>query len=293
MLNIFKINAHIHGLVADQRINLIMRRKHRGAVDYVVEKVAREGWQAFEPPLPSVVTSISRLEQSGFLDIGANSGFYALLAQQMGCREIFAYEPVSSIAQALTINASLTLKGPEHKLGGAGFHIVRKAVGSAPGKTTIYLPPQDHGLLETSASLNSTFKEQHGAVEEVEVTTIDNEYRKHQWSTQRAWTVKIDVESWEEEVLRGATQFIQEVRPVLICEILPRPGVQTACFTELCARHHYSAFHLCSPNLVVAVDDGNFVRPSANNDWNYLFVPDDKAARLLEALNQAGLSLCD
>ena len=268
-----------------------MRRKHRGAVDYVVEKIAREGWQAFEPPLPSVVTSLSRFEQSGFLDIGANSGFYALLAQQMGCREVFAYEPVSSIAEAMTINASLTLKGPVHKLRDAGFHIVRKAVGSAPGKTTIYLPPQDHGLLETSASLNSTFKEQHGAVEVVEVTTIDHEYQEHQWSTQRAWTVKIDVESWEEEVLRGATQFIQDARPVLICEILPRPGVQTACFTELCSRHHYSAFHLCSPNHVVAVDDGNFVRPSAANDWNYLFIPDDKIEKSLSALNQVGLSL--
>lgn len=291
MINLFQRTIRINSSFDGISFRLAMKRKHRGAVDYVADKIRRQGWQSFEPPLPTAVAALSRQEKSCFLDIGANSGFYALIAQQMGCRVIYAYEPVDYIAEAMSTNASLTLKCPIDKLNDAGFRVIRKAVGSTPGHTTIYLPPQDHGLLETSASLNSTFKDRHDLVQDVEVTTVDHEYREHAWSTELNWIVKIDVESWEEQVLRGAENFIQDTRPVLICEILPRPGVQTACFSGLCARHRYAAYHLCSPNNITLVADDNFVRDATQGDWNYLFIAREKEDETLKVLTCAGLDV--
>lgn len=278
--------------MADRKLDLVMRYRHHGAVDHVAKIVSGQGWRAFESPLPVVVASLSRMSNSCFLDIGANSGFYALIAQQMGSHKIFAYEPVSYIAEALGMNATLTLKCPENRLPEKGFQIVRKAMGSKPGNTTIYLPPQGHGLLETSASLNPHFKAQHGATEDVEVTTIDHEYRTYGWSTKQAWMIKIDVESWEEEVIRGGMQFVDDARPIIICEILPLPGVTTSFFSSFCHRNNYDSYQLCHPRRVRKVTKENYFDNNApTGDWNYLFIPADKSGDCLSLLRLSGLDV--
>jgi hypothetical protein len=112
MLHHFQRTIRIHSLFEGDWLNLTMKCKRWGAVDYVADSIRRRGWQSFEAPLPTVVAALARRKNSAFLDIGANSGFYALIARQLGCREVYAYEPVGYIADALITNAALTLNCP-------------------------------------------------------------------------------------------------------------------------------------------------------------------------------------
>jgi FkbM family methyltransferase len=197
MRNPFQRAIRVRDQFAGRNIEFVMRYKHRGSVDHVADSIRIRGWQAFEPPLPLLIAALVGQPNSRFLDIGANSGFYSLIARQLGSSEVFAYEPVDSIAEAMAVNATLTLNARRGTLNEAGLHIIRKAVGSKRGRARIYLPSQHHGLLETSASLNSSFKEKHDLIEEVDVTTIDHEYLHHGCSKELSWVVKVDVESWE------------------------------------------------------------------------------------------------
>lgn len=48
--------------------------------DQVVGTARHSGWWSFEQPLPAVVLRICQLRTGRFVDIGANTGFYSLLA---------------------------------------------------------------------------------------------------------------------------------------------------------------------------------------------------------------------
>lgn len=48
--------------------------------DQVARALWSGGWDGFEPPLPSVVAATLRRWPGMFLDVGANSGLYSLIA---------------------------------------------------------------------------------------------------------------------------------------------------------------------------------------------------------------------
>ncbi len=85
--------------------------------------------------------------------------------------------------------------------------------------------------------------------------------------------VKIDVEGFEEEVVRGMMQFIITHKPVIFCEIFggkqSNPDPEST--VRLCIDLGYDAFVL----------DGEHLRPAgAHSDalYNYFFVPRDHGA---------------
>lgn len=80
--------------------------------------------------------------------------------------------------------------------------------------------------------------------------------------------VKIDVEGFETEVLRGMTQFIIAHKPVIFCEIFggKRSNPDPESTVRLCVSLGYDAFVL----------DGERLRPAGRHDdnyYNYFFVP--------------------
>ena len=77
--------------------------------------------------------------------------------------------------------------------------------------------------------------------------------------------LKIDVESHEAEVLRGAARLMEEVRPVIWCEVDPR---NAEAVTKLLLRRKYELFGAANvPHP-----------PIARAWWNTLAVPAEKAA---------------
>ncbi|MBL7951194.1 MAG: FkbM family methyltransferase [Flavobacteriales bacterium] len=144
------------------------------------------------------------------LDIGANTGVYAMLAQAVNPdATIIAVEPVARVFQKLQANAALN---------GARVHTVCAAVSDHTGTATLYdLPDSEHVL---SVSLDPEWNKQSTRLRPVEVptTTVLDLLRTH--GKEKASLLKIDVETHEPAVLEGCGTLLKEHRPTLLIELL-------------------------------------------------------------------------
>jgi FkbM family methyltransferase len=153
-------------------------------------------------------------------DVGANYGFYAMLAAHVGA-DVFAFEPDNENAEALARHADMN---------GLAFHIhiARTAVYSYTGN--IALEPPDVGGSHGNAHTRPRESETVNAVY-VPCTTLDNFIL----SNPQPNLVKMDVEGAESEVLKGADQLFLTCRPYLLCEIHDE---QNASFSKVWLEEH-------------------------------------------------------
>ena len=180
--------------------------------DGVARKAASRGWKAYEVPLGELFAACLNGE-TVVLDVGANTGFYSLLAAGFHPNiRVHAFEPVPEVAAILEQN--LKLNGfPE-----GAVRLNRVAVGSTDGETELYIPQSHHGMVEMSASLNREFRGQHDAVLRVPVVSLDSYVASNR--LRRVDVVKVDVETMEHVVLAGATAVLRRYRPVVFLEVL-------------------------------------------------------------------------
>ncbi len=124
-----------------------------------------------------------------FLDIGANQGLYALLADKNPhCTQVFAFEPVPATAAVLTQNIALNHARK--------VTLVQKAVSETSGQTSIYTKDAHSG----AASLRSDVLDSAGAIT---IDTINaDDLGQLLPSDAPRFVVKIDVEGHEETVLQ-------------------------------------------------------------------------------------------
>ena len=264
---------HIHHLA---QVDVVLAQHHGrfwidscGGRDQVAMTVMQQGWQAYEPPLPWLVAQWCAALHPTFLDIGANTGFYALLALASGARACHAFEPVAEIGAVLSSNARLSEMQDRLQL-----HPI--ALGRQRAEAKLYFPLADHGLVETSASLNPAFRPQHADQRSVPVDRLDDALTPSAVA-EGPLLVKIDVESHEPEVLAGAHRWIKTRRPALVCEILP--GSDPAFYRDWMREQGYSHFAL-DTGLPVASRD--IALGYAHRD--HLFLPSDQAGLWLTPL---------
>src|SRR5205823_5435593 len=102
--------------------------------------------------------------------------------------------------------------------------IREQAVSDHPGVAHLYLPSQWHGLLETSASQDPSFRDEHSLEFDVPATTLDALLSEPDLPP-GSLVIKIDVEGLAPTlgVLRGAQQLITQRRPVMMVEYLEGP----------------------------------------------------------------------
>jgi FkbM family methyltransferase len=231
-----------------------------------VARLARAGSiDAFEPPMPTLFLRAVRERPGLVIDVGANTGFYALIAAGASPENrVLAFEPDPSVLDDLRRN--IALNGFEDRIT-VQAHALSDRIGKAP----LFVPTQEHGLIETSSSLEAAFKEAHSAVHEVEVTTLDTLLGGWRDRLRRVTVIKVDVEGHEAPVLRGAERLIRRWRPLLFVEVLVRADVEA--LSAFIAAHDYRSIVLRpdgigAPSRTVAFD------PSG---WNHAFVPAERA----------------
>ena len=134
-----------------------------------------------------------------FFDVGANVGFYTLLAARAvgPTGRVVAFEPHPQNVQALERNVQLN--GLENVL------IVPKAASRAAG----------HASLEVRNRATARLGTQHGL--EVETVALDDIVSAH--PELRPDVVKIDVEGHELDVLAGFRRTLEQAAPILLCEM--------------------------------------------------------------------------
>lgn len=192
-----------------------------GGRDQVAQQMQRDGWQAYEAPLPDLVARWCHGLQPLMIDIGANTGFYSLLAAACGARHVHAFEPVTEIVEVLQANVTVSELSDRITL-----HQV--ALGAQAGEGLLFMPTTEHGLVETSASLNPKFRSQHSGQRAVPVRKLDDLMPSltQGMTPGQPLLMKIDVETAESEVLTGAMQVLHHWRPALVCEILQGTDVR-------------------------------------------------------------------
>lgn len=233
-----------------------------GGRDQVVFQVFNQGWRSYEPPLPLLIAKVVSARPTAFFDVGANTGFYSLIAANAGAVQVNAFEPVPVIADVMAANLNCNYRERS-----CPIKIHRYALSDHNGKAELFVPHQGHGLVETSCSLNPDFRAQHSGSIQVNLCTLDEFCASNIFPDDLSLVLKIDVESFEQQVLTGAELIVSKKRPIIFLEILPESDL--AYYYQWMNRHEYNHFHLLPPNHVIPDID---INPSLLHR-DHLFVP--------------------
>lgn len=152
-----------------------------------------------------------------FVDVGANQGFYTILASRLvgPSGHVYAFEPAPTEAGKLHSNLRLNRC--------RNVTVESVAVGAAPGRAPFHLYLGHQGSwsgLRQGAS-DVAVKAQ---VIDVPVVRLDDYFAG--LPLHRLDMMKIDVEGGELPVLQGAAGLIEKFHPIIICEVEPRRTAQ-------------------------------------------------------------------
>ncbi len=182
-------------------------------LDQYAASVWNDGWDALERPMPQLFAALAAYEAGRgamVLDVGANTGFYALVSAAEGAR-VHAFEPFPTARRWLLENIALNGFGDR-------IVVVAGAVSSQAGTAKLYVPVPRFKAIETSASLESGFRPEHAEEIEVPLHTLDA-YASG-LAPARVGLMKVDVEGHEPAVFAGAMRMLGEHRPWVTVEVL-------------------------------------------------------------------------
>jgi FkbM family methyltransferase len=144
-------------------------------------------------------------------DVGGHIGYTALLFASLA-RQVHVFEPGPNNLPYLYANVGSK----------PNVRVVASAVGAEGGNSLMLvesLTGQNNTLLQSADSFRSTmsnaFTRAKSRWEEVRVTTLDDYARE----SPRPDLIKIDVEGYEFEVLRGALELLRNQPPLLMVEV--------------------------------------------------------------------------
>jgi FkbM family methyltransferase len=248
----------------------LVRLLRRDGRDLVATRAERYWWE-FEDPLPAAVATLLPALDGAFYDVGANTGFYSVLVGRL-CPEVVvrAFEPVPEIADYFADNIALNRLRIE---------VERVALSDTDGSADLHLPPADHGLIESSASLNAAFKDQVASTIRVRCERLDAAQQR--LGDERVSLIKIDVEGAEDLVLAGARDCLERSRPVVAVELLPLSRFDVV--AEIMDSLDYRLLSLHPGLHVVEEPAPRFIASS----WNQLLVPSERVEEVVGLLRGA------
>lgn len=141
-----------------------------------------------------------------FYDVGANVGFFGLIAARIvgGDGAVYAFEPLPHIAAETRANAE--------RNGLGNLQVLEVAAGDREGTASLIVTRHPGGATLSRADVGDD------AVGEVAVRTVRLDDLVVAGTIRPPDTVKIDVEGVEMEVIDGLRRTIAGHRPVIVCE---------------------------------------------------------------------------
>jgi FkbM family methyltransferase len=179
----------------------------------------------WEPHVTAVVRSLLSTGDVS-VDVGAHIGYHTLLASRLvgPSGRVYAFEPSVTAYAALRANVSLNAA--------ANVTTLRMAAGASDGRALLVEPPPGN---TGEASVRMIVSDGHFAgppePEEVAVRSVASVVGPQ--DARRLRLVKIDVEGFEPEVLRGvAGLFAEGHSPALVVEVHPGSARETVAALE-------------------------------------------------------------
>lgn len=225
---------------------------------YVSRLLAESALAGYEPDtLACFLAAIDERGSAPVFDVGANIGVFSWLAAAVTTATVVAFEPTPDLAaqmRAICAENGLAVKVEE------------LALGAAPGRAELHLSDKT----DSSNSLRAGFRPSHRSVS-VPVETIDG-YAARTGTAPAV--LKVDTESTEPDVLRGAAGLLAAGRPWIICEVLA--GRTEADLTTILGPLGYSWYRIdgAGPLEPRAVIEGD---PTYLH-MNWLFAPEPPSA---------------
>ena len=165
---------------------------------------------SYEPEETACFTRLlQEVRPSVFIDIGANIGYYTLLAAGQGVPRAVAVEASPRIAASLQRNVALNGLSSRIK-------VIPAAISDRDGTLTFWLNRQEHNFGTGSLIPRPDL----GECESIDVPCYSGDalFAHH---AAGPTLVKIDVEGGEQFVLQGMARFLERVRPSLAIEVHP------------------------------------------------------------------------
>lgn len=145
---------------------------------------------------------------STFFDIGANVGYYSILASKLVGKggHVFAFEPEAKNFESLKNNILLN--------NCKNITPFKKAIANQSGKSKLHIHPSNEG--------GHSIEQLEGSLDYQQVETISFDAFQKELFVDNASSVviKIDVEGFELEVLKGMkSNLIRNDAPTIVCEV--------------------------------------------------------------------------
>jgi FkbM family methyltransferase len=141
------------------------------------------------------------------LDVGANTGIYSLMTKTVNpSAQVYGFEPMPDVYRQFLAN---------EKLNNFGIHCLELAASNEDGTADIYTNPTEQLYTSTLNSENT--------VENSIKTTIKTITLKtwiEQNNIKNIDLMKVDVESFEPQVMEGMGEYLKQMRPTMLMEIL-------------------------------------------------------------------------
>lgn len=189
-----------------QYLNVLDRKKTA-----VQRHLRREGLGGYEPQFLATILTLAGELQSGFrfYDVGSHIGLYSALVEKLFGAICFSFEP-----DPVTYGDALQLK----RLNNLTGTITQAAVSmQGTGSIELFLSPK----AETSNSLNSEFRP---GAQTISIPAISLDVFTSDANRDPA-LVKIDVETFEPEVILGGLEMLRRSKPPIACELLPQTNL--------------------------------------------------------------------
>jgi FkbM family methyltransferase len=248
--------------------------------DLVFLQVVKEGLHHYEPPLPMLVVSYLSRYQGTFIDVGANTGLYSLIAAAVSEDvNVVAFEPLPQIYAKLVENIRL------NEAFARRTRTSPVALSRRTGTLDFYETINDMGYLSTSSTLEENHARAIGAKfvrQKVSAMTLDDWVAEN--PIKNLSMIKIDAEGHEPAVLEGGIATISSHRPLIAVELLA--GSEFDFFREFLRRQNYLNFEL----EVDCVRQEPVASFSAKS-WNHLLCPVEKVYQFLAAARAIRLEI--
>lgn len=237
--------------------------------DSVCNYIVKHGASQYEYPLPEIVEIYASKYPGIYIDAGANTGLFSLILAKANTKNtVIAFECLSQIAKKFQKNISLNrLKK----------RILLEEIALSDKKGFGYFKEtnDDPGFIPTCSTFVEPIDQKwEVTTHKVQTDTIDNQL-KNLKIKRKVKLMKVDVEGFEESVLKGSEKTIQKHRPIIIVELLKETNFHY--FNEFIEKNDYKSVLLFSNKIEVESEI-----KYKNDSWNHALVPDEKLAKFLD-----------
>lgn len=213
-----------------------------------------EGFESTSVKIFSYLSKDARI----ILDIGANTGVYSIAAAISNENsDIYAFEPVPRIVKRLKHN--IAINNLEN------VHPRDWLVSDEDGLQALYVPK---GKITTSASSAKGFR---NCTETISAASLTIDTFVAQNNLPSIDLIKIDTESTEPCVLRGGIRTIENMRPIILCEVLN--GLTESEIHKVMDKLQYRYFWITQKGLI---EMDVIVGDPKSKYRNYIFISNEK-----------------